>query len=118
MATILPPAFVPPSITTDPQAARAWKAAQDFEAMALGELLKPMFDTVDLSQTPFGGGDGEATWQPMLVTEIAKRIAAGGGLGLAEPIYQQMLRMQEDADSQRLTVKPAAPRHTRKDAMP
>jgi Rod binding domain-containing protein len=31
----------------------------------------------------------------MLVAEIGKQIARSGGLGLAEPIYQQMLRMQE-----------------------
>ena len=88
-----------------PQNARAWKAAQDFEAMALGELLKPMFDTVDLSRTPFGGGPGEEAWKPMLVTEMAKKLAAAGGLGLAGPIYQQILRMQEDADAPRMIAK-------------
>jgi Rod binding domain-containing protein len=111
MTTILPPAFTPPGQHANPQTARAWKAAQDFEAMALNELLKPMFDTVDLSQNLFGGGDGEQAWQPMLVTELAKKIAAGGGLGLAGPIYQAMLRMQEDATA----TGTAIPHITRKD---
>ena len=71
------------------------KAAQDFEAMALGELLQPMFDTVDTAHSLFGGQDGEAAWRPMLVQEMAKQIAAHGGLGLARPIYAAMLRMQE-----------------------
>jgi len=71
------------------------KAAQDFEAMALGELLQPMFNTVDTAHGMFGGGDAEAAWKPMLVQEMAKQIAAHGGLGLAQPIYQEMLRMQE-----------------------
>jgi hypothetical protein len=35
------------------------KAAQDFEAMALGEMLQPMFSTVDTSKGLFGGGKGE-----------------------------------------------------------
>jgi peptidoglycan hydrolase FlgJ len=70
------------------------KAAQDFEAMALGELLQPMFQTVDAAHGMFGGGDAEATWRPMLVQEMAKQIAAHGGLGLAQPIYQELLRMQ------------------------
>jgi peptidoglycan hydrolase FlgJ len=74
--------------------ARLAKAAQDFEAMALGELLQPMFDTVDTAHSPFGGGDGEAAWRPMLVQEVAKQIAARGGLGLAQPVYAAMLRMQ------------------------
>jgi len=33
----------------------------------------------------------------MLVQEIAKQIAAHGGLGLAAPVYASMLRAQEAA---------------------
>lgn len=80
---------------TPPGSARLWKAASDFEAMALGEFLKPMFDTVDSKNTLFSGGEAEKTWKPMLVDEIAKQIAAHGGLGLAAPIHDAMLRMQE-----------------------
>ncbi len=79
----------------DPNTAKVWKAARDFEAMALGALLKPMFETVDLSKGPMGGGDAESTWRPMLVDEIARGIAEKGGLGLAAPVFRQMLRMQE-----------------------
>jgi Rod binding domain-containing protein len=111
MATILPAAGPPPETLTDPQAARTWKAAKSFEAMALGQLLQPMFDTVDLSQTEFGGGSAEQTWRPMLVTEIAKQIAEAGGLGLAVPVYQQMLRIQESA-----TAMPARGTSQRKPA--
>jgi flagellar protein FlgJ len=71
------------------------KAAQDFEAMALGELLQPMFKTVDTSKGLFGGGAGEATWKPMMVDEIAKTIARHGGIGLADSVMREMLRMQE-----------------------
>ena len=35
------------------------RSARDFEAMAIGNLIKPMFDTVDTAHGPFGGGDGE-----------------------------------------------------------
>src|SRR5271163_517030 len=78
-----------------PDVAKAWKAAQDFEAMALGQFLAPMFDTVDTSKSMFGGGDGEAAWRPMLTQEMAKNIARHGGLGLAVPVFHQMLRQQE-----------------------
>ncbi len=78
-----------------PPAALA-RAAQAFEANALNELLNPMFDTVDSAHGAFGGGDGEAEWQPMLVDAIAKQIAAHGGLGLAAPVLRQMMQMQED----------------------
>lgn len=75
--------------------AKLRQAAQDFEAMALGELLQPMFDTVDTSGGAFGGGAAEATWKPMLVQAIGKQIATHGGLGLAAPVLAAMLRTQE-----------------------
>jgi peptidoglycan hydrolase FlgJ len=75
------------------------KAAQDFEAMAIGQLLAPMFDTVDAAHGLFGGGAGEETWKPMLIAEFGKHIAAHGGLGLAEPVMAAMLRMQESGQS-------------------
>ena len=72
-----------------------WKAAQDFEAMAIGQMLEPMFSTVDTSQGEFGGGAGEQNFKPMLVTEMAKAVEKRGGLGLATSVYAQMLKMQE-----------------------
>lgn len=73
------------------------QAAQAFEANALTQLLQPMFDTLDTSGGPFGGGEAEKTWRPMLTEAIAKHIAAHGGIGLAAPVLAQMLRMQEAA---------------------
>ena len=89
------PAILPmrPSVPMD--STKMWQAARDFEAMALGEFLKPMFDTVDSKHNLFSGGEAEKTWKPMLVDEIGKQIAAQGGLGLAGPIHDAMLRMQE-----------------------
>ena len=93
MSAVLPPgiqASLPPA-----QVASLAKTARDFEATILGQLLQPMFDTVDTAHGPFGGGDGEAQWKPMLVSEIAKQIAAGGGLGIGRDALAQMIRMQE-----------------------
>ncbi len=70
-------------------------AARQFESLALTELLSPMFATVDTSKGLFGGGDGEAAWKPLMVAELAKHIAAHGGLGLARPVMDQMIRIQE-----------------------
>jgi len=84
---------VSPTVPTDP--AKLRDAARAFEAMAIGALLTPMFETVDLSSGPFGGGAGEAAWKPMLIEQMAKKLSQGGGLGLARPIQDAMLRMQE-----------------------
>jgi flagellar protein FlgJ len=99
MNQIAPAAQAVTALPTRPSApidaAKLWKTARDFEAMALGEFLKPMFDTVDSKANLFGGGEAEKTWKPMLIDEIGKQIAATGGLGLAVPIHDAMLRMQE-----------------------
>ncbi len=94
------PASGPPDAAelANPANAKSWKAAQDFESMALGQLLAPMFDTVKTGDGPFGGGQGEETWRPMLTQELAKQIGKSGGLGLAVPVYHQMLKMQEKSD--------------------
>ncbi len=81
----------PPDIT-----AKLRKSAEDFTAVALDEMLKPMFDGADASSDgPFGGGAAERAFKPMMITEMAKQMARSGGLGIAEPVYQQMLRLQE-----------------------
>jgi Rod binding domain-containing protein len=87
------PAVVRPNQSADP--AKLAKSAHDFEAMAIGQLLQPMFDTVKTANNAFGGGPGEEAWKPMLVQEFAKQIADHGGLGLAKPVYDAMMRMQE-----------------------
>ncbi len=75
--------------------AKLWKAAQDFEAMAIGQLLQPIFETVDTAHGAFGGGAGEEAWRPMLVDAIGKQMAANGGIGLAVPVFNAMLHAQE-----------------------
>ena len=93
-----------PAITTSlppAQVKQAWAAAQDFEAMALNQFLAPMFDTVDQASGCFGGGSAEAEWKPMLIDATAKKIAHGGGLGIAQPVFRQMIQMQEASNAAR-----------------
>jgi Rod binding domain-containing protein len=99
---VAPPAASPPAAgsggPSPDKIAKMRQSASDFEAMALSEMLQPMFKTVDMSKGMFGGGAGEATWQPMLVDEMAKTIARAGGLGIGDAIFRQMLRTQEQHD--------------------
>jgi Rod binding domain-containing protein len=78
-----------------PDPSAAWTAARNFEAVALGEFLAPMFAGTDLSASPFGGGEAEQTWQSMFVTELGKQVERSGGLGIAQTVYATILRMQE-----------------------
>jgi flagellar protein FlgJ len=89
------PAAIPPADTAAPLDPKIWQAAKKFEAMAIGQLLAPMFDTADVAHSSVGGGDAEAAWQPMMIDAIGKQIEAHGGFGLAQPVYAAMLRAQE-----------------------
>lgn len=71
------------------------KAAMDFEAMALGAMLQPMFEGTMRGSGFGGGGKGEAAWAPMLVNEYARITAASGGLGIGEAVFRHMLAVQE-----------------------
>ena len=67
--------------------------------MTLAQMLTPMFDTVNTASGPFGGGPGEQAFKPFLTEAIARKMAACGGLGLAVPVFHQMLRIQEQAET-------------------
>lgn len=88
------PPRVPTTLSSE-QVQKAWSAAKDFEAMALNQFLAPMFETVDQAAGPMGGGSAETQWKPMLVDAIAKKISQAGGIGLAQPVFRQMIQMQE-----------------------
>lgn len=90
-----PSGAVPPRTEVLPAEDPRRRAARAFEAQALGQLLRPMFDTVDASRGTFGGGAGEAQWRPMLVDAYATAIARAGGLGIAEAVHRALLWAQE-----------------------
>jgi Rod binding domain-containing protein len=73
------------------------KAAQDFEAMALGALFQPMFEGIAKGRGFGAGGKGEALWAPLLVNEYARIAAANGGLGIGEAVFRHLLAAQERA---------------------
>lgn len=83
------------------------QSAIEFEGVTIGEMLQPMFDTVDTSNGLFGGGAAEAQFRSMQVLELGKQIANNGGIGLADSVYRQMLAMQETAQQEKTQQKKA-----------
>ncbi|MEZ5970180.1 MAG: rod-binding protein [Hyphomonadaceae bacterium] len=80
------------------------RAAQEFESVFLSEMLAPMFEGLDTDGLG-GGGMGEQIFRPMLVERYAESISRSGGVGIAESVVQEFMRMQqaqtpppEDAD--------------------
>jgi hypothetical protein len=61
---------------------QARAVAQEFERMFVTEMLQPMFSGIE-SEAPFGGGQGEDVFRPMLLDQYADAVAKGGGIGIA-----------------------------------
>jgi Rod binding domain-containing protein len=66
--------------------AEARAAAEAFEAAFLSEMLKTA--GVNAMPSGFGGGAGEEAFASLLTDEYARGMAARGGIGLAERVYQ------------------------------
>lgn len=75
------------------------KSAEEFETQFIGQMLTPMFDTVDVDDT-FGGGQGEEMFRSFLTSEYAKQTQKRGGFGLADSVYRELLRAQEASHGQ------------------
>ncbi|MGV8928799.1 MAG: rod-binding protein [Brevundimonas sp.] len=88
----LAPAAVAPAVVTD----RMRETAKAFEASFLSQMLKPMFDGL-ATDGPFSGGEAEGTWRGFLVDAMAKQTVRAGGIGLADSVLAQMVKMQEQA---------------------
>ena len=70
------------------------KAAEDFEAVFLSQMLAQMWKGVEADET-FGGGEAENTWRGMMIEEYGKQIAKSGGVGLAADVKAAMIQIQE-----------------------
>ncbi|WP_137177125.1 rod-binding protein [Roseomonas sp. AR75] len=70
------------------------RVAQEFEAQAVAAMFQPVFATLP-TDGPFGGGQAEAQWRPMLVDAIARDMTRAGGFGIGEAVYRELLRAQE-----------------------
>jgi len=74
-------------------------AAQDFEAMFLTEMMRPMFEGLQPNEL-FGGGKAEEIFQGLMLEEYGKIMAQSGGVGIAKYVKAEMIRMQEEAQQQ------------------
>ena len=73
---------------------KAEEVAEKFEAFFIGQMLQPMFASIEPAK-PFGGGHAEKIWKSLMVDEVGKSMAKNGGIGLAQMIQKELLRMQE-----------------------
>ncbi len=69
-------------------------AAEEFEAVFISQMLAPMFEGLETDEL-FGGGPGEDIYRSILVEEYGKAIARSGGIGIADAVQREILRLQE-----------------------
>ena len=96
-----PATALPSSLSVVPEATRHGSsrerlkaAAQDYEAVFVSSMLSQMFAGVS-TKGAFGGGSAEETWRGLLINEYGKEISKSGGIGLADHVYRDLLRVQE-----------------------
>lgn len=80
-----PLAPVPPAIR---------RAAEEFEATFLAQMLQPLFQGLS-TDGPFGGGPSEGVFRSLLLDEYARATARAGGVGIAQAIERELLALQE-----------------------
>lgn len=74
------------------------RTAQDFEAMFVAEMMKPMFEGIE-TDGMFGGGKGEEIFRGLMLQEYGKMMAETGQLGIADHVKAQMIQIQEEAQN-------------------
>jgi Rod binding domain-containing protein len=71
------------------------KTASDFETVFLEDVMNRMGETAG-DAGPLGGGEGGGgIYRSMLMKEYAGQIVKSGGVGIADAVYRQMLKLQE-----------------------
>ena len=71
------------------------KQAVDLEGVFLNTLMKEMFSSIKTDEASFGGGFAEETWRGMQAEQFAGALAETGGIGLADQLMGDLLRLQE-----------------------
>lgn len=107
----LPGAPLPISTVTPPARdevpAEIRRAAQEFEAVFLNQMLAPMFEGLQTDGLG-GGGMGEEIFRPMLIERYAQSLTQAGGIGIADSIIRELMRMQAAAVPSEETADGAA----------
>ena len=86
--------------TLDPASmGRLRKQAEELEGVFLNTLTKQMFSSLKTDQASFGGGFGEETWRSMQSEQLANSMAQNGGLGIADQMMGDLVKMQEAAQN-------------------
>ncbi len=92
--------YLPQDVLAQKRIDQSWKAqkideaAEEFESQFLSLMIENMFTGVD-GEGMFGGGNSETIYRSFMADEYARSIAEGGGIGIADSVREQLLKLQE-----------------------
>lgn len=94
-ATFTPVSLSPatPTSTAALAHSKAKDAGQKFEAQFLSTMFQHMFQGLE-TDGPFGGGAGEEMFRSLMTEAMGKQVAKSGGIGLADTVQREILKMQ------------------------
>lgn len=95
----LPGAPLPASPTAGAPSDELRRIAEEFESVFIAQMLAPMFQGIETDGLG-GGGIGEEMFRPMMIEQYADAIAKAGGIGLADHVVREFVRMQAAPPSQ------------------
>ncbi|MBL4601481.1 MAG: rod-binding protein [Emcibacteraceae bacterium] len=72
----------------------ARRAADEFEAIFISQMLKSMSVGIK-TDGPFGGGQSEEIYRDLMNEELGKTMSKSGGIGMSDAIYREILKNQE-----------------------
>lgn len=72
------------------------RVAQEFEAVFIAQMLAPMFEGLQTDGLG-GGGIGEEIFRPMLIDRYAEALSHAGGIGIADSVVRELMRLQESS---------------------
>lgn len=82
-------------LTSPAQMGHLRAQAEELEGVFLNTLMKEMFSSLQSDSDAMGGGFGEDTWRGMQAEQMADAVAKAGGIGLADSIMRDLLKIQE-----------------------
>lgn len=96
IGTLLSPSLLNPTLGQDgkPDAKTIQNVATEFESVFLSQMLEQMFSGESMGGY-FGGGVAGDTYKTYMMDEFGKAMAKAGGIGIADQIKQELLKLQE-----------------------
>ena len=79
----------------DAVARKAHAVAADFESVYVADAFKAMFKDVSVDPLTGTSNNSNETWRDMLIDQYAKDFVKKGGIGLADGIAAELIKIQE-----------------------